>query len=187
MSCSQMTYSWLVYIKCTRYQDRHLIHTAKNYHLVVYPQLLLAAIESKTFIFIKDKAGDVWFVNKSDEKIKTSNELMLLTSVVCVAETWCSLHLCAVELHFHISKTHQWSTLLGSLPSTYTPQFILTQSHKHRPAPGYTHQRKSSPQQIHCSPEFELHFFKTTVLSCFRKIKFAFIKIKLYVWPDYKA
>jgi len=81
---------------------------------------------------------------------KINNELILLTSIVCVTKAWCSLFLCAIELHcwprtikntsvthiiahWHVHYSEHKHCSLFSVNPTYTyiyPKWVLIRSWK---------------------------------------------------------
>lgn len=95
--------------------------------------------ETLMYLFLVILNGYVWgfsiflTVNKSHRKTKPNNELIPITSIVCVSKHWYTLLHCATELHScpGAIKVDQWATLLHCVSHCFitmsTP--IEAQSH----------------------------------------------------------
>ncbi len=97
----QWLYSWVA--------SQHLQQEVLSFCMKLFHKFTIACFSEKSWIHVC--SGWFWWsfpisllVNKSHEKTKTNNELILQTSLICVAKAWRILFLCDIELHCY-SKT----------------------------------------------------------------------------------
>jgi len=128
----------------------------------------------------------MFFLN---EKMKTDNELILLTSIVCFIQPWHAVMCCSVP--YGSIVVHRWAMLVHcptcSLFKMKGVWFILSQSHINTPS---CCRRLSSEHQIWISPLLKIVLksnaaLKTTMPSCFSEITLPFIS-SVFVLSNFK-